>query len=170
LREDSGAHEWRPGHGEDAGRRRRNCGSELVSADQVNHRGRGQTEGRPGLRVIRRSLLRQQTRRGLDGDGGTGARPWRAAAELLGARAVRERGRECSTEGATGQGRANERGQGPEKARARGGVARNRAVVGASTVESAGGSEGKGPTDGPQGSERERASERVSALTSGTHG
>jgi hypothetical protein len=42
-------------------------------------------------------------------------------------------------------------------------VAENRAVVGASTGECTGGSEGKGPTDGPHGSEREWASEWVSA-------
>jgi hypothetical protein len=49
-------------------------------------------------------------------------------------------------------------------------VAGNRAVVGVCTAESAGGWEGKGPTDGPHGSERERVSERASMLTSGAHG
>jgi hypothetical protein len=72
-------------------------------------------------------------------------------------------------EGATERGRASEQGCGLEKARARGGVAGNRADLCASTARSTGSSEGKGPRDRPHGSERERASERVSALTSGDH-
>jgi hypothetical protein len=58
LREDSGAHERRPGHGKDAGQRHWNCNSEPVSVDQANQRGRGRTEVCPGLRVIRRKLPR----------------------------------------------------------------------------------------------------------------
>jgi hypothetical protein len=50
------------------------------------------------------------------------------------------------------------------------GVAGNHAVMSASTTESAGGSEMKGPADEPHGSARERASERAFALTSRTHG
>jgi hypothetical protein len=41
--------------------------------------------------------------------------------------------------------------------------------MGASTAGSAGSSEGKGPTDGPPGSERRQASERVSTLTGRDH-
>jgi hypothetical protein len=59
LREVSGTHERRPGHGEDTGRWQQSCGSEPVSVDQANQRGRGRTEGRPELRVTRRSLPRQ---------------------------------------------------------------------------------------------------------------
>jgi hypothetical protein len=36
LREVSGTHGRRPGHGEDTGRRQRSCGSEPVSVDQAN--------------------------------------------------------------------------------------------------------------------------------------
>jgi hypothetical protein len=46
--------------------------------------GEGRTEGCPGLRVTRRSLPRQQTQRGLDDDRRMGARPRRAATDLLG--------------------------------------------------------------------------------------
>jgi hypothetical protein len=84
LREDSGTHERCPRHGEGTGRRRWSCGSEPVSADLANQRGRGRTEGRPGLRVIRWSLPRQRTWQGLDGDCRMGMRPRRAAAELPG--------------------------------------------------------------------------------------
>jgi hypothetical protein len=56
----------------------------LVSADRAKLEGMGQTEGCPGLWVIRRSLPRQRTRRGLDGDRRTGARPQRAVVELPG--------------------------------------------------------------------------------------
>ena len=65
---DSGAHERRLRHGEDAGRRRwfssyaRNA---PVSADQTNQRGRRQTKGRSRWRVIGRSLLGQRTWRGV---------------------------------------------------------------------------------------------------------
>jgi hypothetical protein len=74
--------------------------------------GEGRTEGRPRLRGIWRSLPRQQTRRGFNGDRRTGVRPRRAAAELRDrahrAR-ERERGRGCSTEGAMSEeGRVNE--------------------------------------------------------------
>jgi hypothetical protein len=62
LREDSGAHKRRQGHGENTGRRRRSYDSEPVSADRANQRGRGRTEGRPGLWVIRWSLPWQRTR------------------------------------------------------------------------------------------------------------
>jgi hypothetical protein len=41
LREVSGTHERRPGHGEDTGRWRQSCGSEPVSVDQANQRGQG---------------------------------------------------------------------------------------------------------------------------------
>jgi hypothetical protein len=82
LREDSGAHKWRPGHGEGTGRRQRSYGSEPVSVDRANQRGRGRTKGRPELWVIRRTLPRQHTWRGLDGDRRSGTRPRRAAVEL----------------------------------------------------------------------------------------
>jgi hypothetical protein len=48
LREVLGTHERRPGHGEDTGRQRRSCGSEPVSMDQANQRGRGRTRGGGG--------------------------------------------------------------------------------------------------------------------------
>jgi hypothetical protein len=48
LREDSGAHERRPGHDKDTGRRWRNCGGEPVSVDQANQRGRGESRGVAG--------------------------------------------------------------------------------------------------------------------------
>jgi hypothetical protein len=86
LRGGSGTLDRRSGHDKDAGRQRQNCGcvrKAPMSADQANQRGRGQTEGRPGLQVIRRSLPRQWTRWGLDGDRRMGARPCRAATELL---------------------------------------------------------------------------------------
>jgi hypothetical protein len=47
LREVSGTHERCPRHGEDAGRRRWSCDSELVSADQANQWGRGEPRGVP---------------------------------------------------------------------------------------------------------------------------
>jgi hypothetical protein len=56
--------------------------------------------------------------------------------------------------------------QAPEKARARGGVARKRAVMGASTAESVGGSGGRFRQARPT-EQRERASERAAELTSG---
>jgi hypothetical protein len=56
--------------------------------------GEVRTEERPGLQSIRQILPRQRTRRWLDGDCRTGARPRRAAAELPGrARRARERAR-----------------------------------------------------------------------------
>jgi hypothetical protein len=93
---DSGTHERRLRHGEDTGRRRRLSGcarNALVSTDQANQWGRGRTEGRFRLRVIRQSLPRQQTRRGLDGDRKMAAEPWRAANLPRRARRVRERAR-----------------------------------------------------------------------------
>jgi hypothetical protein len=88
---------------------------------------------------------------------------WRS---FLGARAERERGRGCSAGGTTERGRASECGRALEKAQACGGVAGKRAVVGASTAESAGGSGGTVPTGGAHRIERERESERASVLTS----
>jgi hypothetical protein len=62
---DSGSHEQRLGHGEDAGRRQRfsDCASNApVSVDPTNQRGRGQTKGRSTWRVIGRSIPGQRTR------------------------------------------------------------------------------------------------------------
>jgi hypothetical protein len=67
----------------------------------------------------------------------------RTTTSFTGTRAKRERGRGCSAEGATKRGRASECVRTPEKAWARGGMARKHAVLGASTVESAGGSGGR---------------------------
>ena len=70
----------------------------------------------------------------------------------------RERGRGCLTEGATEWGRASECVRALEKARARGGMARKRVVVGASTTESTGGSRGNGSDmRGPRDIESGRA-------------
>jgi hypothetical protein len=88
----------------------------------------------------------------------------------LGARAERERGRGCLAEGATERGRTSECGRAPEKARACGGMARKCLVVGASTAERAGGSAGTVPTGGAHRTKRQRASEHISALTSGARG
>jgi hypothetical protein len=84
LREVSETHEWHRRHGEDTGRRRQSCDHKLVSVNQANQRGRGQTEGRPELRVTRQSLPRQQARRAANGGGRTGARTRRTAVELPG--------------------------------------------------------------------------------------
>jgi hypothetical protein len=81
LRGSTGTLEWCLGHYENASQWRRSCGRETVSANQ---RGWGQTKGCPGLRVTKRGLPRQRTRRGLDGDRRTGARPRRATEGLLG--------------------------------------------------------------------------------------
>jgi hypothetical protein len=48
LREDSGTHERRPGHGEGTSRRRRSCDNEPVNTDRANQRGRGEPRGVPG--------------------------------------------------------------------------------------------------------------------------
>jgi hypothetical protein len=48
LKENSGAHEWRLGHDEDAGRRRRNCSNEPGSVDQANQGEVGDSRGVPG--------------------------------------------------------------------------------------------------------------------------
>jgi hypothetical protein len=72
LREVSGTHEQWSGHGEGTGRWRRSCGSEPVSADQANQRGKGRTKGCPEPRVMWHSLPRQRARRGLNGGRGTG--------------------------------------------------------------------------------------------------
>jgi hypothetical protein len=69
----------------------------------------------------------------------------------MGTRVERERGRGCSAKGATERGRASECGRGPEKARARGGVARKHEVVGTSTAESTGDSGGRFRQVGPMG-------------------
>jgi hypothetical protein len=153
------------------GRRRRSCGEAergQVSMDREKQRGRERTEGCPGSRVTRQSSPRQQTRQGLDGDRRTGTRPRRTAVKLPRcAHRARERERGCSVGGTTERGRASECGRAPEKAQACGSVVGKRAVVGASTVESAGGSGGGGgtvPTGGAHG--RESASEQASVLTS----
>jgi hypothetical protein len=162
LREGSGTHERRPGHGVGTGRRRRSCGEAergQVSMDREKQRGRERTEGCPGSRVTRQSSPRQQTRQGLDGDRRTGTRPRRTAVKLPRcAHRARERERGCSVGGTTKRGRASECGRAPEKAQACGSVVGKRAVVGASTVESAGGSGGGGRfrQAGPTG-ERVRA-------------
>jgi hypothetical protein len=154
LRGGSGTLERRSGHDEDASRWRWGfgcTGKTPVSADRANQRGWGQTRGCPTLLAKRWSLPRQRTRRGLDGGHRTsgGERRWSS----LGACAERERGRGCSAEGVTERGRASECGRGPEKARARGGVAGKRADMDASTAESVGGSGQAGPM-GQRGSGR----------------
>jgi hypothetical protein len=72
LREVSGTHERWSGHGEGMGRRWRRCGSEPVSVDQANQRGRGRIEGCPELRVMWRSLPRQRAWRAPNNGRGTG--------------------------------------------------------------------------------------------------
>jgi hypothetical protein len=71
----------------------------------------------------------------------------RTTLSFTGARAERERGRGCSAEGATEWGRVIECGRALEKARAHGGVAGKRAVVGTSTAESVSGSGGGDGSD-----------------------
>jgi hypothetical protein len=61
-----------------------------VSVDWVNQRGWGRTEGCAGLLTIRRNSLRQRTRRGLNGDRRTGARPRERRQNFLGACRARE--------------------------------------------------------------------------------
>jgi hypothetical protein len=98
---DSRTHEQCLGHGEDAGRRRRLSGyarNAPVSTKQATQWGRGQTDGRFRLRVIRRSLSGQRTRRGLDTDRRMAAEPRRAT--KLPGHARRARERECSAQGA----------------------------------------------------------------------
>jgi hypothetical protein len=64
------------GGGEDAGRRRRlSCcaRSAPVSAGRATKRRKGQIKGRPELRVMRRSLLREQAQHGRNESHGTAA-------------------------------------------------------------------------------------------------
>jgi hypothetical protein len=145
----SGALERRQGCREMSGRRRWGFGcteSTPVSADRANTRSWGQTEGCPGFLVIRRSLPRQLTRWGLDGDRRTGARPQREAAELHGRAQSKREGEGARLRAQlSGEGRVNEGGV--QKRLGHVGRGRKRADVGASTVRSANGSEAKGLTD-----------------------
>jgi hypothetical protein len=85
------------------------------------------------------------------------------------ARAERERERaRVLGWGCNWAGEGGECGWDPKKARARGGVARKCAVVGASTAESAGGSGGRFRQAGPT-EQRERRANGWSALTRGAH-
>jgi hypothetical protein len=74
LREVPGTHEQWSGHGEGTGRRWRSYGSEPVSVDQANQRGKGRTKGCPEMWVMWRSLPRERARRGLNDGRGTGGK------------------------------------------------------------------------------------------------
>jgi hypothetical protein len=94
-----------------------------VSADGAKQRGWGQTRGCPASLAKRRSSPRQRTRQTHDDDHGTGSGPlW----SFAGARAGRERERECLVEGATERGQRVSVGGLQKRARARGGVAGKR--------------------------------------------
>jgi hypothetical protein len=80
-----------------------------VSTDREKQRGSGQTRGCPALQTKRRSSPRQRTWQTHDDGHRTGGGPRRSFA---GARAGRERERECSAEGATECGRDPEKGSG----------------------------------------------------------
>jgi hypothetical protein len=67
------------------GRRRRGSGCTRivpVSADRMNQRGEGHTEGCPEQLTVRRNSPWHWTGRGHDGDRITGNSRWRAMAEL----------------------------------------------------------------------------------------
>jgi hypothetical protein len=73
-----GTHERKLGRSEDAGQRRWLSGctrSAPVSADQAHQRRKRRIKGHPKLRVMRRSLPRERTRRGRNDGHGTAAVP-----------------------------------------------------------------------------------------------